>query len=461
MAWRKPGDRRWWGRIRLADGSRPGAFAITEPGSEKWSEARARDYVLALQQRAHAEGRTRKPRVIADPAATATTPAAGAPTIATMLDRWLEEVIEPSELAPATKAGHRTNVARVRAAFGDKTPADLTIPVLRAWLRVVREELSATRTHNVFNSLGRFVDDAAAEGWHDAVNHCRNRAVRAELPSVGERDDEDKARHTEDEAWKLIASMRDRSDRDPAAWGRFVRYVLAFTTGMRDGELAGLRWSSLVTIHGFDAIKVTSAVALIGDEGKATRRAPKTKASARPVPLHTLARDVLEFWGAEGWRRLVGRDPRPEDPILCDEKGQPWRPDSASLFRSDLETAGLPTTYKGEDYEFRSTRRSFTTWLDAHGVDGDTQDRLIRHVEKSIRGKHYRGETRESMARLAAAVATIRLGPTAPGMDQGMDQEGPGEATEEDDDETEAPDMTHLWRSGRVVEGSGFENRRG
>ena len=155
---------------------------------------------------------------------------------------------------------------------------------------------------------------------------------------------------------------------------------------------------------------MTSAVALQGDDGRNSRRAPKTKASRRPVPLHPLAADVVAAWKADGWRSYVGREPAANDPIFPNPRGEAWRPDSAPFLRDDLEAAGLATvTATGELIEFRSTRRSFTTWLDSHGLPGEVQDRLIRHVDASVRGRHYRGESPETLARLAAAVATIRL----------------------------------------------------
>ena len=167
--------------------------------------------------------------------------------------------------------------------------------------------------------------------------------------------------------------------------------------------------SSLATEHGVPVLRVTTAIAMHGDDGHATRRAPKTKASKRPVPLHPLAATVLDAWKREGWRAFVGRAPEENDPIVPGPDGLPARPRSASLFREDLEAAELPTSYESEPFELRSTRRSFTTWLDAHGVPGEVQDRLIRHVDIGVRSRHYRGETPEAMARLAAAVATIAL----------------------------------------------------
>lgn len=393
-AWKPDTNGPWWIRITLSDGFRPAGWPVE--GSEKWSEAKAKEYAAAETARAQREGRVR-------PVAGGLPGAASKPsTISTMLDRWLE-LVDAGRLAPATKAGHRTNATRIRDAFGAKTPADLTVPVLRAWVRSTRSEVSSSRCRNVFNTLGKFLDDAEAEGWHAAPNACRSPKVREELPAVGEREDEDKARHTEEEASKLLASVRLHSPE------RFVRYLLAFTTGMRAGELFGLRWSSLATEHGHPVLRVTSAVALIGDEGRDSRRAPKTRASRRPVPLHPVAVAVLASWKAEGWRALVGRDPKPEDPVLPGPGGEGWRPDAAPDFRADLRAAGLPDSYEGEPFEFRSTRRSFATWLDAHGVPGEIADRLIRHVDVSVRGKHYKGETPEGMARLATAVATIAI----------------------------------------------------
>ncbi len=377
----------WYARITLADGTRP---ARRLPDSDGWSEAHAQDAAKRLALEAVAD------QVVAHGSAH------GVRTVGDMLEPWLA-IIDAGELAPATKAQHRTNAGRIRDAFDDQEPAGLTVPVLRAWLRKLRGDVSASRTRNVFFTLGRFLDDAAAEGWHTAPNACRTRKVREELPAPDERDDEDKGRHTEAEASKLLASVR------VAAPERFVRYVLAFTSGLRDGELAGLTWSSLASEHQVDVLRVRDAIAQSGDDGPSSRRATKTKASRRPVPVHPVAALVLAWWRADGWRAYVGRAPEDGDPILPSPDGGTWRPRSAELFRDDLEAAGLPTDYEGEPLELRSTRRSFCTWLDAHGVAADLQDRLIRHVDRSVRGRHYRGDTPEALGRLASAVATIRL----------------------------------------------------
>jgi len=379
------GDR-WYVQVTLPTGRRA---TMRQPVGTTEEEARATASTLAKQI---ASGKIVDDR-----------PSVRPRTIGAMLDAWLA-IVDARDLAPATVAGHRTASTRIRAAFGTKAPADLTPPVLRAWLRALREDVSASRTRNVFWSLAKFLDDAEAEGWHTSPNPCRSTKVQEELPAVGERDDEDKARHTEAEASKLLASVRLHAP------DRFVRYVLAYTSGMREGELAGLRWSSIVAEHDIPALKVKDQIARYGDEGWATRRATKTKAGRRTIPLHPAAVAALDAWRESGWRTFVGRAPTDADPILPSPEGAAWRPRSSDLLREDLATVGLPATW-GEDAEpfaMRSTRRSFATFLEAHDVSGDHADRLLGHAGASVRRRHY---SAGDLVALARAVATIRLEP--------------------------------------------------
>ncbi len=70
-----------------------------------------------------------------------------------------------------------------------------------------------------------------------------------------------------------------------------------------------------------------------------------------------------------------------DDPIFPDAYGKPHRPRSAELLRDDLGAAGLSKQYKGADLDTRVFRRSFATWLEAHGVPGEHIDRLLGHSE--------------------------------------------------------------------------------
>ncbi len=176
---------------------------------------------------------------------------------------------------------------------------------------------------------------------------------------------------------------------------------------MRDGELAGLRWDDVSEEKGVPILRVRGAVARYGDDGWATRRTTKTKASRRTIPIHPFAAEVLATWRATGWAAFVGRLPENTDPVLPSAEGLPWRPRSSEFLRVDLDAAGLPTRFAGALFEFRSTRRSFATWLESHGVSGETIDRLLGHSGTSVRRRHYSATDLEVLAR---AVATIQLG---------------------------------------------------
>ena len=203
--------------------------------------------------------------------------------------------------------------------------------------------------------------------------------------------------------FETVASQLIRATRTPER----LRYLLEATTGLREGEVCALRFSSLATEDGIPVVRVRETLALVGPKGWGTLKAPKTRANKRNVPLHSRALAALDAWKAHGWRAYVGRDPTDDDPILPDRDGTPWRPANAGArFRRALERAGLPTTFAGAKLDTRCLRRSFATWLEGHGVPGDHIDRLLGHTRPSIRAKHYSGA---DYAALSRAVETIRL----------------------------------------------------
>jgi integrase len=374
----------WDIRLTLPDGTRGNPKCQAPEMSEQEARAKAK----RLSEQAAREGWVR-----------ADAPQKGpVKTIGDLVERW-EPLIDGSDLAPATRRAH---VAHAKGPISDrfgKSPIHLvTSGALRAWVRDMKKTLSASRTRNIFFSLARMLDDAAAENWIDLPNPCRIPKVRDELPPLRAPDDDDKAHHTEAEASKLIRATK--------APERRLRYLLAFTSGVRDGELAGLRWRDREKRGAVEVLQIRGAIALWGDDGHATRRTTKTSAGKRALPLHPIALVELEQWQKTGWARFVGRKPTEEDPVLPNAAGAPFRPRSSEYFCSDLETAGLSRTFAGQPFEFRSTRRSFSTWLEAHGVPGEQIDRLLGHAGGSVRRRHYSAADVDALAR---AVATIQL----------------------------------------------------
>jgi len=377
-------------RISLPDGTRP--WIHLDPGL---SETMAREKAAGLTEKAWKKDASYTPKrgqKMVRPVAS---------TIKAISEPWLEIINTDRDLAPATKAMYKTHAKNhVVPDLGKLKPVELTSGVLRRWIRELCEKYAPSTVRNIFNTVSRMVDDAMGEEWIDLpANPTRHPKVRAALPAVEAPED---VRHfTGVQALTLIQARTTPVERQ-------VRYVVGFTSGIRDGELSALKWNSIVEEHGVFGFMVTRSLAIVGPNGFATEKNTKTRAGRRFIPLHSEATRRLKQWKTEGWKEYSGRASRDDDPIFPDEHGCPDRPKSAELLREDLEAAGLPTTYQGHPFEFNDLRHSFSTWLASAGVPKETRDRLMGHAAASVGERHY---TARDVELLRQAIETIRLDP--------------------------------------------------
>ena len=385
----------WIIRWPLADGTYSKPVKL---GPEVKSKKRAKEIAKERTEIAAREGTTRETigRGVDAPGK----------TLASIAGAW-EKLVAASDLAPATKADHKTRGRKIAAELGRHTAETLTVAVVRQWVRTLTGAPSTIR--NTFNTLSKLLDDAMAEDWIALeANPCRHPKVRELLPAVEAPDPEDIVQMSEAAVSKLIRATTAPEQRE--------RYRFLALTGTRDGEAAGVRWSARGEEKGIRVVRVRVSLATRGPDGWATEKAPKTRSSKRTIPLHPLLAEGLDAWKREGWRAYVGRAPKDDDPIFPNPDGKPWRPPSAELLQADLAAAELPTTFKGKNIDTRAFRRSFATWLEAHGVPGEHIDRLLGHAQASVRGRHYSAVDLDALNR---AVATIRL-------DLGPEQGGRG-----------------------------------
>ena len=327
-------------------------------------------------------------------------------TLADYLDRWLERRKKNPKVRASTLANNKGHLEiHVKPALGASPLAELRPKQIRDFVIALRSKsvtprgssptarpLAAHTVRNIVATLRDALDDAVGEELISS-NPARARLVSAEIPAAETRAGENVIVHLS------IAEAERLMKHDKLPEERRVRYLLAFTSGMRDGELAGLTWADLddSTVR---VAKQISTRAL-------TPTRPKTKHAHRVLPLHSLAAEALKTWKTTGWVLLVGRKPQSTDPVFADEHGNPHRPRSAELLREDLEAAGCPTKYAGEyPIDFHATRRSFASWLEANEVPGDIVDRLLGQAGKSVRQRHYSATDLEVMRK---AIETIRL----------------------------------------------------
>lgn len=185
-------------------------------------------------------------------------------------------------------------------------------------------------------------------------------------------------------------------------------YLLAVTTGLRRGEMIGLKWSDL------DLTKGTLKVSRSLDQhyGPAKENAPKRAASRRPAVLPAPVIEVLrgrrEAQSAE--RKAAGRawrgGPPGEGYIFATCMGTPERGDNllARSLKPQMLAAGLPP------HNFQTPRRSNATFLVLLGMNPRVAMRIMGHADVGTTMRHYQQTPDELQERAAELMGKLLFG---------------------------------------------------
>lgn len=117
-------------------------------------------------------------------------------------------------------------------------------------------------------------------------------------------------------------------------------WILLLSTGMRRGELAGLRWKDL----DLDGLRLVIRQNVVAAGYEVHAKEPKTAGSRRSVALDELTVKALRRHRQriEDEAALVGRTIKNDERVLVDELGQPFHPQSISYyFQKAAERCGI------------------------------------------------------------------------------------------------------------------------
>jgi len=237
------------------------------------------------------------------------------------------------------------------------TPQDIVR--LYADLRTTLATASVAQIHAVLHSaLGQAVR------WH-AIAHNPVAAVRSPRPMRREMRFLDP---------RQVRVMLDAAAGDPLE----ALYVAAVFTGLRLGELLGLRWRDV----DLDARSLVVRHTLTRVEGEWVLRQPKTTHSARTVRLAARAAEALRAHYIGEAERLLALGHRigPETLVWSDRWGDPvnaWHVTERELAPL-LARAGLPRV------RFHDLRHSFASMMLSEGVRVDVVSRMLGHASPSI-----------------------------------------------------------------------------
>ncbi|MDP9235000.1 MAG: site-specific integrase, partial [Actinomycetota bacterium] len=179
--------------------------------------------------------------------------------------------------------------------------------------------------------------------------------------------------------------------------------MLAATTGLRRGELCGIRWSDIEETNDGAVLRVTGSMQRVG--GKLTRVAPKTARARRTVGLPPAVSDQLRRHRKDQTERrlLLGEGWADNDLVLERGDGEPIDPDHLTHGVSKLAEAQGFTGLRLHDL-----RHAYASTLLRHGVHPKIVSEALGHSSASFTMDVYQHVT-PTLQRAAADAIEAEL----------------------------------------------------
>ena len=282
-----------------------------------------------------------------------------------------------------------------------------SIPLRRLTTTQINAAYDQMRETGRLKDKDRPLSARSVRHTHSVLRLALKDAVTAGLitsnPAIGARLPRDRGEAREMKVWsaeQLAAFLASTSDdRLHELW-----YTAAFT-GLRRGELLGLRWSD-VTWSDVDGRSGRLRIrrGLVSVDGKATISSPKTEAGARDVAIDP---DTVLALRRQAARQLDDHDrwgDAWQDTGYCFtiENGQPLHPERATkLFREAIEQAKLPRIRL---HDLRHTHA--TLGLEA-GIPVKVISQRLGHSSTRITQDVYQHVLREVQEDAAVQIAAL------------------------------------------------------
>ncbi|MCU0267315.1 MAG: site-specific integrase [Acidimicrobiales bacterium] len=197
-------------------------------------------------------------------------------------------------------------------------PLDLTkfyAQLLATGRRDGKGGLSPKTVQNIHQMIRKALEDAVQ---HNYV--VRNVAAAAKVPKAGKAATDEMHVWTGEELRSFLSA-----NRDCVHWSA---WYLAANTGMRRGEILGLRWRDV----DLDAARISVRQAIINVAYKVHRSDVKTQRSQRVVDINSRTVAVLrrQLGVVQGYRAALGDTYQDHDLVFAKPDGSPVHPDTFS-----------------------------------------------------------------------------------------------------------------------------------
>ena len=319
--------------------------------------------------------------------------------VADYVDAYIDDLEITRSVEPSTVDGYRKSAKYIREKFAKTSMSDLSTAMVQKWEGgLIKRGLSAStvgKAHRLLKMICKHAVEVHDLTWNpcDAVKPPRRKA-----PDPNSLSAEDGAR---------LALTLAVMEPTPVVTGA----TISLFSGMREGEVAGLRWREVD--FGNHVIHVRESIGTAS--GGAFTKTPKTSGSRRDVPLTQQMEAALQARRAKMTEECeeAGIDTNSDDfkayfgslYVLGTADGRWHNPTSLSREWAALASAMGLVGSQGRRVCYHDLRHSFATRAIAAGADVKSVASVLGHANAAMTLNIYASADPHATARAAGLVS--------------------------------------------------------
>ena len=308
-------------------------------------------------------------------------------TVGSWLEVWMENYVK-IKLRPSTfKTSQGFLKNHIKPQIGGIPLADLTSLDLQRFYKHLLDGGRVDRIEAKKKPKG--LAPKTVRNIHQMIGSAYNLAIEQKLVTRNPTQGCALLKVEHKEMKTLTSDQLDAFFQEAKDSGVFALYYIDLTTGLRRGELLGLKWSDIDLEKG--DLRVQRQIGRI--DGKIIEMPLKTKNAYRTLPLSADAINVLMQQ-----RRKTGNS----EWVFPSPTGGPMSPDSVlHMLHRVLKRAGLPKV------RFHDLRHTFATLALQNGVDIKTVSGMLGHFSAGFTLDTYAHVTTDAQLKAAQTMGNI------------------------------------------------------
>lgn len=299
-----------------------------------------------------------------------------APSPAKTVGEYVDAYINGLEgrVEPSTVAHCRMRAKYIHEAFDNVPLEDLTADMVNNWMNKLAKRLSPVSVNDARKTLKLAMDDAFANkriltNPMDTVKKLKQPRTEPNALTAQGRE-------------ALLADLKKSEATLRQEAPSILGVRIALFTGMRRGEICGLRWRDIDFENNLIQVRQS-----IGEAGNDTYiKEPKTKGSRRDIPLPSYLREELTNAKADMQKRSLaaGVSWRESFFVIGDIDGSYMKPHSLTrAWRRRANRLKLIGS-QGTPPTFHDLRHTFATTAIANGADVKSVSSILGHSSTQI-----------------------------------------------------------------------------